>query len=75
MTARTISKIICRDPEIMGGRPVFRGTRVPIDVVFDNLADGLSLDEILREYPTLERDDVVCLLHEAPSALLVSDAA
>jgi uncharacterized protein (DUF433 family) len=75
MPASNISQIIQSDPEVMGGRPVFRGTRVPIDVLFDNLADGMSLDEILAEYPTLDRDDVVALLHETPSALVVPDAA
>lgn len=75
MPATSISHIIQSDPQVMGGRPVFRGTRVPIDVLFDNLADGMSLDEILREYPTLNREDVVALLHETPSALVVSDAA
>ena len=40
---------------------------MPVDVLFDNLADGLTLDEILRTYPTLDRDDVVSALELARS--------
>jgi uncharacterized protein (DUF433 family) len=53
------------DPEVMGGRLVFRGTRIPIEVLFDNLADGLSLDEILDSYPTLRREDAVAAIEMA----------
>ena len=66
--------VVVRDPEILGGRPIFRGTRVPVDVLFDNLADGLTLDEILRSYPTLERRDVLEALRLARKRLL-DDAA
>ena len=54
-----------RDPEVLGGRPVFRGTRIPVEVVFENLADGLSIDEIVESYPTLDKQDVLALLSEA----------
>jgi uncharacterized protein (DUF433 family) len=50
------------DREVMGGIPVFRGTRVPVGVLFDNLADGMSLDGILSEYETLNRADVEAVL-------------
>lgn len=70
---RTTSLIV-RDPDVLGGRPVFRGTRVPVDVLFENLADGLTLDEILSTYPTLDRDDVVSALELARRRLL-DDAA
>ena len=46
--------IIC-DPEIFGGTPIFVGTRLPVSVLFNNLAEGLSLDEILDSYPSLTR--------------------
>ncbi len=46
--------IIC--PDIMDGTPCFFGTRVPIDVLFDNLRDGLSIDEIVDSYPTLTKE-------------------
>ena len=70
---RTASLIV-RDPDILGGRPVFRRTRVPVEVLFENLADGLTLDEILNTYPTLDREDVVSALELARKRLL-DDAA
>jgi uncharacterized protein (DUF433 family) len=53
------------DPEIMGGRTVFVGTRVPVEVLFENLADGLTVDEIVDSYPTLRKEDVLSVLAEA----------
>lgn len=61
---------IVRDPGILGGRPVFRGTRVPVDVLFDNLADGLTVDEVLESYPTLDREDVLAVLDLARRRVL-----
>ena len=49
----------------MGGRRVFRGTRIPVEVLFENLADGLSLDEILDAYPTLNREDALAAIQLA----------
>ncbi len=66
--------IIC-DPAIMRGRRVFRGTRVPVEVLFENLADGMSLDEVLVEYPTLDRNDIVRVIELASSALASPQAA
>ena len=64
-----MSDIIIRDPEILGGRPVFRGTRVPVEVLFENLEDGLSIDEIVESYPSLNKDDLVACLEEACAVL------
>jgi len=57
-----VSDLVVRDPETMGGEPCFRGTRVPVAVLFENLADGLTVDEILESWPTLNRDDVLRVL-------------
>lgn len=57
--------LVSRDPEILGGTPVFTGTRVPVAVLFENLAAGLSLDEILVEYPTVSREQAVAALQLA----------
>lgn len=54
------------DPEIVSGTPVFRGTRVPIQTLFDYLADGYTLDEILDYFPTIHRQDAVRVLEAAP---------
>lgn len=53
------------DPEVMGGRTVFAGTRVPVEVLFENLADGLTVDEIIDSYPTLRKEDILSVLAEA----------
>jgi uncharacterized protein (DUF433 family) len=63
-------EVIAGDPEILGGHPVFRGTRVPVEILFDNLADGLTLDEILQAYPTLDRQDAITVLDLARERLL-----
>ena len=58
----TPTPLFTSNPGVMGGRLVFRGTRIPVDILFDNLADGMSLDEILDAYPTLNRDDAVAAI-------------
>ena len=57
--------VIVRDPEILGGRPVFRGTRVPVEVLFENLEDGLSINEIIEAYPSLNKEDLIACLEAA----------
>ena len=49
---------ITSDPSVCHGKPCIRGTRIMISVVLDNLADGLSLEEILEEYPPLTVEDI-----------------
>ena len=70
-----LDDFITFNPEILGGRRVFRGTRVPIEALFDNLADGMSLDEILDSFPTLDRADIVRVLELTPSWLFPGDEA
>ena len=68
------SDLISTDPEIMGGTPCFRGSRVPVAVLFDNLADGLTLDEILESWPSLKREDVLAVLALASDEVVKSAA-
>ena len=68
-------QLVTIDPEILGGTPVFSGTRVPIAVLFENLADGLTLDEILESYPTLLREKAIQALQQAESLLELRKAA
>jgi uncharacterized protein (DUF433 family) len=63
------TKIVSRDPDVLGGTPVFAGTRVPVAVLFENLADGMTLDEILDAYPTLNREAALAALEEAEASL------
>ena len=53
-----IEKMVVSDPEIMGGTPVFKGTRIPVDLVADMLAQGATAEEILEGYPTLSKENV-----------------
>lgn len=48
-----IFKLISSKPEIMHGRPCIKGTRIPVSLVVGMLADGMTMDEILNEYPSL----------------------
>jgi uncharacterized protein (DUF433 family) len=60
----TNSSIISQSPEIMGGTPVFRGTRVPIQTLLDYLKAGESIDDFLEGFPTVTRKQVITLLEE-----------
>lgn len=55
---------ITRDPEVMHGTPVFRGTRVPVKTLFDYLEHGESLDEFLEGFPTVSRELAIRVLEE-----------
>lgn len=62
------------DKNIMSGAAVFRGTRVPVETIFDYLADGYTLDEFLDNFPTVTHEDAVQVL-EAAGRKLVGGAA
>jgi uncharacterized protein (DUF433 family) len=66
-----LSEIIIKDPEILGGTPVFRGTRVPFQNLLDYLEGGETLDEFLDDFPTVTRAAAIAALEHA-KALLVS---
>lgn len=61
---------IVRDRDILGGTPVFRGTRVPIQTMFDYLEGGETLEDFLAGFPTVTRDLAVAALEEAKHLLL-----
>jgi uncharacterized protein (DUF433 family) len=57
--------VITRDPEILGGSPVFDGTRVPFDALLDYIEGGQTLDEFLDDFPTVTREAAIAALEEA----------
>ncbi len=59
------------DPNIVSGTPVFRGTRVPVQTLFDYIADGYTLEEFLDNFPTVKRDDALKVLESAGQFLSV----
>lgn len=61
---------IVKDPNILGGEPVFRGTRVPFKILTDYLEGGDSLDDFLEQYPTVTRELAVSALEEARISLV-----
>ena len=69
-----IQDIIQIDKEIMSGQPVFVGTRVPIDSLFDHLEAGISLDEFLDDFPSVTKEQAVNLL-EIANKMLTSQKA
>jgi uncharacterized protein (DUF433 family) len=62
--------VIHSDPEVMGGTPVFVGTRVPLETLFDYLRAGEPLSEFLKDFPTVVREDAIAALDEGKQALL-----
>ena len=62
--------VINRDPKILGGTPVFSGTRVPIRILWNHLEAGIGLDEFLDDYPTVSREQAIAVLERAAEMLL-----
>ena len=58
----TSQHVVHSDPEILGGTPVFVGTRVPVKTLYDYLEGGDSLDEFLNDFPSVSRDQAVAAL-------------
>lgn len=63
---------ITRDPEIQGGTSVFSGTRVPVAVMLDYLADGQSLEGFLQQYPSVSREKALQALEEVKGLLVAT---
>ncbi|MDH7577547.1 MAG: DUF433 domain-containing protein [Bacillota bacterium] len=64
---RVVSERIVVDPQILCGKPVIKGTRIPVYLILDLLAAGYSIERILEAYPSLNRDDIVAALAFAGS--------
>jgi uncharacterized protein (DUF433 family) len=67
--AADIESVIVQDAEIHSGDPVFRGTRVPFQILLDYLEGGDTLDEFLEQYPSVRRENAIAALEEAKAAL------
>jgi uncharacterized protein (DUF433 family) len=68
-TMSETSASVHSDPDILGGTPVFVGTRVPVRTLFDYVAAGDSLDEFLDHFPTVRREQAVAALAQANELL------
>ncbi|MBS1704106.1 MAG: DUF433 domain-containing protein [Armatimonadetes bacterium] len=54
-----MEQLVIRDPEILGGTPVFAGTRVPVKNLFDYLVAGDTIDDFVDDFPTVEHEKVI----------------
>ncbi len=68
--ASVSENVIIKDPNILGGEPVFRGTRVPFKVLTDYLEGGDTLDQFLEEYPSVSRELAIAAIEEARLSLV-----
>jgi uncharacterized protein (DUF433 family) len=64
--------VVSRNPEIMGGAPVFAGTRVPVQTLLDYLEAGDTIDEFLEGFPSVTRAQVIAFLEQAKDRLVES---
>ena len=67
---KAVKNVITRDPELMHGTPVFCGTRVPVQTLFDYLEVGDSLEDFLTGFPTVSREQAVQVLEECKALRL-----
>jgi len=65
----SLKDIIVKDPDILGGTPVFRGTRVPLQALFDSIESGETLEEFLEGFPSVSRETAVAALEQARELL------
>lgn len=59
---KELRKRIVVDPEVMVGKPIIRGTRIPVDAIIKRIAEGMTVKEILEDYPNLEEEDIKAAL-------------
>jgi uncharacterized protein (DUF433 family) len=65
-----MATVVSRNPKILGGTPVFAGTRVPVESLFDYLAHGRTIDYFLEQFPSVQREQIEALLDEAKTHAL-----
>lgn len=70
-----LDEVVSREPDILDGTPVFSGTRVPIRSLFDYLEGGETLDEFLRQFPSVRRAQAVAVLDLACQSVLADARA
>jgi uncharacterized protein (DUF433 family) len=70
MEQRELQGVIHSDPEIMGGTPVFKGTRVPLQNLIDSLEGGQSIEDFLTAFPTVQRPQVIAVIEAGKLKML-----
>jgi uncharacterized protein (DUF433 family) len=69
MGNQSLSEVIERHPQKVSGKWVFRGTRVPVSALFENLKDGASIDDFLEWFPGVQREQVLAVLDHELAAI------
>jgi uncharacterized protein (DUF433 family) len=64
--------VVSSNPDVMGGTPVFHGTRVPVQTLLDYLEASETIDDFLEGFPSVSREQVIAFLEEAKDKLLAS---
>jgi len=72
MNMTKLAEVFHSDPEILGGTPVFTGTRVPVQNLVDYLEGGETIDEFLAGFPTVKREQVIRFIEAATEKLLAA---
>lgn len=70
-----VQELITIDTDILGGQPIFKGTRVPVESLFDHLEAGVSLDEFLYDFPTVTKEQAIALLDIANKLITSKNVA
>jgi uncharacterized protein (DUF433 family) len=64
------SSVVTSSPDVMGGTPVFAGTRVPVETFLDYIEGGESIDDFLEGFPSVTREQVIAFLEETKARVL-----
>jgi len=70
----TVSQLVSRSPDIMGGTAVFTATRVPVQTLLDYLEAGESIDSFLDGFPTVTREQIIAFLEDAAERVVAAAA-
>ena len=64
------SRVVTSSPDVMGGTPVFAGTRVPVETLLDYIEGGESIEDFLEGFPSVDREQVIAFLEETKARVL-----
>jgi len=67
-----VSSVVTQHPDVLGGEPVFAGTRVPAKSLFDHLEAGDSIEQFLEGFPSVKREQVIALLEDSKALVLAA---
>lgn len=65
-----VKEFITMDKEVLFGKPVFKGTRVPVETLIDHLEKGIALDEFLEDFPSVKKEQAIAILEIANTILM-----